>query len=884
MPLLARLRSLVRNTLHKRCVERELNEELSSYFELLTAEKMKEGMNPEEAKRSAFIELGGVEQMKEGVRDVRMGAKLESIWKDLLYAVRILAKKPVFTAVAVLSLAVGIGANTAIFSVVNAVLLQPLPYPHADRLAVVWSELGHEGRAPASGPELVSLQQRSRLFGEFAGIWVQNGELTGNGEPQQVKLGLVTYNFPSLLSSRPQLGRFFLPEEQGSGRDPVVILSDGLWRRRYGSDPHLIGRAILLSGRSCTVVGVMPAEFRIIFPDDTRMSNVEAFVPFANELAKGQRDQAYIRVIGRLRKGVTFAQAQAEADNLATQLRSEFTEYSEQSLGLQVVPLQGDVVRNVRPVLLALFGGVSLVLLIACANVANLLLSRANERNKEITVRTALGAPASRIIRQLLTESVLLSCLGGMAALVTGWAALKWFLAMRPEGILRTNSIDVNLTVLGFTTVISVSAGILFGLAPAWQAAKVDLVETLKEGGRATTSDRSGLRNVLVVCEVALGFVLLISACLMIRTFQRLLRVDPGFNPNHILTFQVSLPSVRYPKPELAVGFVRELQKRLSALPGVQSAGAVSHLPFDDNLGNWYSYYWPEGAPKQEQNTRMADHRSVLAGFFPSLGVTFVAGRNFDISDEVANRKVVIIDDTLAEQVWPNGGAIGKGLNIENGQFVRDVAEVVGVVKHVQYHSLANQVRPQLYLPYPLAVRANMSFTVRTTGAPLTYVDLIRREVWKMDKDLPVSNIRAMEEYILKARSQTRFVTMLSSALAAIALLLACIGIYGVTASLVLQRTNEIGIRMAMGAQRLAILSVVLRQSMVPTIWGMGIGFVLSLLLTPLLSNLLFGIRPMDPATFAITSVFLCAVGLLASCVPAYRATRTSPMVALRYE
>jgi predicted permease len=884
MPLLARLRSFLRNTLDKRRVEGDLNEELSSYLELLTAEKMKEGLNPEQARRAALIELGGVEQMKEEVRDVRIGAKLESVWKDLLYAVRILGKKPVFTAVAILTLAVGIGANTAIFSVVNAVLLQPLPYPNADRLAVVWSELGHEGRAPASGPELVSLQQRSRLFEEFAGIWVQNGELTGNGEPQQVKVGLVTYNFPSLLSSRPQLGRFFLPEEQGAGRNPVVILSDGLWRRRYGSDPQLIGRGILLSGRTCTVVGVMPDGFRIAFPDETRMSNVEVFVPFSNDLAKDERDQAYIRVLGRLRNGVTFPQAQAEADILAAQFRSEFTEYSEQSLGLQVVALQGDVVRNVRPALLALFGGVGLVLLIACANVANLLLSRANEREKEITVRTALGAPASRIIRQLLTESILLACLGGLAALVVGSAALKWFLAMRPEGILRTNSIELNLAVLGFTTVISVGAGILFGLAPAWQAAKVDLIETLKEGGRTITSDRRGFRNLLVICEVALGFVLLIGACLMIRTFQGLLRVDPGFDPNHVLTFQVSLPSVRYPKPELGVAFVRELQKRLSALPGVQSAGAVSHLPFDDNLGNWYSYYWAEGAPKQEQNTRMADHRSVLAGFFPSLGVTFVAGRNFDLSDEVANRKVVIIDDTLAEQVWPNGDAIGKRLNIENGQFVRDVAEVVGVVKHVQYHSLANQVRPQLYLPYPRAVRANMAFTVRTTNAPLSYVDLIRQEVWKMDKDLPVSNVRPMEEYIFKTRSQTRFVTMLSGALAGIALLLACIGIYGVTASSVLQRTNEIGIRMAMGAQRLTILKAVLRQSMVPTIWGTGIGFVLSLLLTPLFSNLLFGVRPTDPATFAITSVFLCAVGLLASYVPAHRATRTSPMAALRYE
>jgi putative ABC transport system permease protein len=808
-----------------------------------------------------------------------------TLWQDLRYGARMLRKNPGFTAIAVLTLALGIGANTAIFSVVYTVLLQPLPYPNADRLAIVWSIYGNEGRAPASGPELVSLRERSRLFREFAGIWVQGGALTGEGEPERVKLGWVTSNFPSLLSARPQLGRFFLPAEQGSGAAPVVILSDGLWRRRFGANPQIVGRTVLLDGRSCTVVGVMPAGFKIAFPEGSSVPpDIEVYAPFAWDLASAPRDQAYIRTFGRLRSGVTFPQAQAEAENIAAQLRAEFNEYSELNLGLQVVPLQGDVVRNVRPALLALFGGVGLVLLIACANVANLLLSRATGRQKEITVRTALGAAPSRIIRQLLTESIFLSVLGGAAALVVGSWALKWLLALQPEGVLHLSSIELNFAVFGFTLAISVASGILFGLVPALEATRANLVESLREGGRTTTAGKRRFPGLLVVCQVALGFVLLTGAGLMMRTFAALLRVDPGFDSSHVLTFQISLPSVRYPKPELAVTFVRELQRRLSALPGVQSAGAVSHLPFDDDLPNWYSYYWRDGAPQQEQNTRMADHRSVLPGFFDSQSVAFVAGRNFDVSDEVSNRRVVIVDDTLAQQIWPNSSAVGKKLNIENGLFVRDVAEVVGVVKHLQYHSLANQVRPQLFLPYPLAVRTNMAFVVRTTVAPQLLVEPIRQEVAKLDKDLPVAKIRPMEDYILKARTETLFITTLSGVLAGIALLLSSIGIYGVTSSAVLRRTNEIGIRMALGAQPPDVLNMVIRQSMMPVLFGALLGLVLSLAFTPLLGKLLFGVRPADPATFAVCSLVLFLAGLLACYIPARRATRVDPMVALRYE
>jgi predicted permease len=885
--MLSRAMSLWRNLFHKQHVELDLAEELRSLLQLLTDEKMRLGMSAEQALRESHIEVGGLAQVAEKVRAARAGATLETIGKDLRYAARILARRPLFTTVAILTLAIGIGANTAIFSVVNAVLLQPLPYPASDRLAIIWSVLGNEGRAPASGSELVSLQERSRLFEQFAGIWVQSGALTGKGEPEQIKLGLVTHNFLTLLCSRPQLGRLFLAEEQGAGRAPAVIISDGLWRRRYGADAQIVGQSVILNGQSRTVVGIMPPGFKVAFPEGSSVPpDLEAFIPFPNDLASDPRDpsEGYIRVIGLLRKDATFPQAQAEADSIAAQLRSEFSEYSEQSLNLRVAPLQGDVVRNLRPALLALFGGVGLILLIACVNVANLLLSRANERRKEVTLRIALGAAPSRIMRQLLTESILLACLGGAAALVVGWWALQWLLAMRPEGLMRTNTIDLNLTVLAFTIAVSLGAGILFGLAPAWQAAKVDLLEALKEGGRGTTSDRQRFRSLLVLCEVALGFILLIGAGLMMRTFAEMLRVNPGFDPTHVLTFQVSLPQVRYPKGEQAVSFARELQRRLASLPGVQAAGVTSHLPFDDDLPNWYSYYWPDGVPRQEQNILMADHRSVLPGFFPSLGVTFVAGRNFDASDEVSNRKVVIIDDALARQAWPNQDPIGKKLNLENGLFVRDVAEVVGVVKHLQYHSLTDQVRPQLFLPYSFAARRNISFSLRTTGDPQTYVDQVGQEVFKLDKDLPVYHVRLLENYVLKARTETRFVTTLSGVLAGIGLLLAGIGIYGVTANSVLRRTNDIAIRMALGAQRREVLGLVLRQGMLPVIWGEVIGLALSLVLAPLLSSLLFGVRPADPGTIVATSIFISVSGLLACALPAWRATRANPMTVLRYE
>jgi predicted permease len=863
----------------------ELDQELGAHLDQLREENIRRGMTPEEARHAARRAFGGVEQIKEAYREQRGLPFLETLFQDVRYGMRVLGKTPGFTAVAILTLAIGMGANTAIFSVVHSVLLQPFPYPNPDRLAIVWSIYGHEGRAPASGPELIYLRERSRLFEELGGIWAQSGALTGEGQPEQVSLGLVTANFLSLLSAKPQLGRFFLPGEQGSGAARVIILSDRLWRRRFGADPGLLGRSVRLDAEPFTVVGVMPPGFKMIAPEGASVPpDLDVYLPFPTNLATDPRDQAYIRVLGRLKKGVTIQQAQSEAEEIAGQLRREFTEFSELGLGLRVVPLHDDVVRKLRPALLALFAGVGFVLLIACANVANLLLSRASQRQREITLRTALGAARGRVICQLLTESVLLSSMGGAAALLVGWCALKLLLTLRPPEMERLGSIGLNVIAFAFTSTISVIAGILFGLAPALAVTRVNLVESLKEGGRAIATGKRHSRNLLVVSEVALGFVLLMGAGLMTQTFAGLLRVDPGFAPTSVLTFHLSVASVKYRTPESAVNFFRQLAKNLSGLPGVRSVGVISHLPFDDSLPNWYGYYWPEGAPKQEQNTVMADHRSVLPGYFESVGATFIAGRDFDEFDVAENRGFAIVDDFLAEKAWSATSAVGKKLNIENGNFVRDTVEVIGVVKHLQSHSLTDRVRGQVYLLYPRAIRRHMALTIKSTAAPQTLLPFLQREVAKLDKDLPIYNVQPMESYVEKARRETRFTAMLAGVLALIALLLASTGIYGVTSYSVVQRTNEIGVRMALGAGPPNILRMVMRQGMFPVATGLFLGMVLSFVLTPLISGLLFSVHASDPVTLVASCAFFGGVGLLACYLPARRAVKVDPLVALRYE
>jgi putative ABC transport system permease protein len=888
MSLFASLRSLASTLFRRSGLEDELDEEIRSHIQRRADDLERSGLPRAEAERRARIEFGGFQKFKEECREELRGFWLQTVWTDVHFATRMLRSSPGFTAVAVLTLALGIGANTAIFSVVNAVLLRPLPYPNAKRLAMIWSTWGNETRGPASGPELVELRNRSRAFEEIAGIWVTSGTITGTVEPEQVRLALTTANFLPLLAERPQLGRFFAPGEDREGAAPLIILTDGLWRRQFGANPSIVGQTARLNGNNFTIVGVLPRDFKLLFPD-SRMADVQVFIPFLNDLEAQNRDTAYIRMIGRLRRGVTVAQAQSEAESLALQLRGEAKEYAEQSLHLSVLSLQEDDVRSVQPALVSLFAAVVLVLLVTCANLANLLLSRSGGRRHETALRAAMGAERRRIIRQLLTENIFLGCLGGIAALGIAWVALKWILSLQPEGIYLLMAPKLDVGVLAFTLVLSILTGILFGLAPALSVARGDLVEILKESGKTTTTGKPWLRQLLIVSEVSLGCILLVGTGLMVRTFTSLLRVDLGFHPEKVLTFQLSFPWSRYGTVESVTSFLKELRTDLSAMPGTQSVGGVSHLPLDEGLGNWYSYYWPEGAPVQQQNTVMADHRSTLPGYFRTIGATLLAGREFEDTDDAVHTHVAIVDDTVAEQVWPGQDAVGKKLSVEDSpagafQFIREPVVVIGVVKHIQAHSLTDKGRGQIYLPVSLAPRPAFSLAVRTAAPIETFAAYVQRAVKKLDKEMPVSNLRPQMEYVEKARAQTRFVTVLAGALAALALFLASIGIYGVTSYSVAQRKREIAIRMAVGANSADVGRMVLRQSGLPVVAGVLAGLAMAAALTPLLSGLLYGVRPSDPLTYGAISVVLAAVGILACYIPARRATKVDAMIALRCE
>jgi predicted permease len=818
-----------------------------------------------------------------------MGDAIGTFIQDVRFAIRMLRKNPGFTAVAVLTLALGIGANTAIFSVLEGVVLKPLPYPDAGRLTLIWTKFKEAGqtRVPFSGPDMIDLERRSRLFQGIGGIWVGSAALTGIGEPEQVKIGFVTDNFLTILGVTPARGRLFLPSDGVKGAAPMVILSDGLWRRRFGADPNVIGTSLKADGEVFTIVGIMPRSFRLIFAEDVSVPpDVQAFMTFRDDLARQDRDLNYLRVIGRLKPGVAIDQASSEAQSIASKLRVENTVDSIQGVDFEILPLKQDAIRQVRPAVFALFSGVGLVLLIACANVANLVLSRAGRRHREVALRSALGATRSRIIRQLLIESVVLFLFGGAAGVLLGCWGMQCLLAVRPKTLIVMESVDFNLVVLGYALTISLLAGILFGLAPATELSRADLIQTLKAGGKGIVGSKGRSRNLLILSEVALGYILLIGSGLMIRTFLGLVGVDSGFQTDHVLTFQITPPSPRYRKDEDRTHLFYQLSRNLSSLAGVESVGGVHRLPFDD-YANWYSYYWKDGAPLQEQNKLLADHRATLPGFFRAMRIPVIAGREFSDLDDEAHQRVVIVDESLAQKTWPGESALGKKLNVEvclEGNFIRGTGVVVGVVKHTRYLQLTEDGRPQVYESFAQSPRELMAFTLRTTGNPDALAAAVRAELDKFDRDIPLAKVRPMEEYMRLARAASRLTMLLAGALAALALALTSIGIYGVTAYSISQRNSEIGIRVAFGAQRRDILWIVLRQEMYSVIGGVLLGLLISLLLTPAMSSLLYGVRAADPLTLTVVAVFLSFVGVMACYFPALRAMRVDPMTALRYE
>jgi putative ABC transport system permease protein len=892
MKALSRLRALTRNLLRPAAREQELDEELRAFAEMAVQARIAAGMGEAEARRAVAIEMGKVDTVKEEVRAVRAGAGLESLGRDLALAVRQLRRAPAFAATVVATLALAMGANAAVFSVIRAVLLAPPPYHEPDRLMVIWSNLDLAGyrRAPLSGPELLDLREHARGFQDVGAIWTTTAQISGEGEPEQLRVGLVTANFLSLLGVEPRLGRNFEPAEEGQGAPKVVILSDALWRRRFGADPRVVGRTVRMDGGGVTVIGVAPAGLRLAFaPDANVPPDLQAFAPFLSDHARDPRDQYYLRTVARLAPGVAPEAAAREVAEIGTRLEAEHTEYEASGRSFFAVGLQDDAVRPVRPVLLALMGTVGLLLLLACVNVANLLLGRELARREQMAVRAALGATRGRLVLQVMVETLVLACLGLLAGLAVGQVLLHLLIALRPAALSRIGLENIGLDppVLAFTGGVGLIAAIVVSLVGLRGAMRPHLEAVLRAGGRSDDdAPRRRLRRALVISQVALGTILLVGAGLLVRSFVALTQVDLGFHAERVLTFRLSLPRGRYRTVAAGTEFARRLEDRLRALPGVEAVGAVSALPYDD-LPNWSTSYTYDGVDPKSRGGREADARSVSPGWFETIGAELVAGRGFEESDDEAGPPVVVVDERLAEKAWPGRDAIGQRLQVDfvtDAGFVPTWALVVGVVRHIRHRDLTEVVREQVYVPHRQSPRNPMAWALRTKGKTRVEEATIRRIVAQLDGELPVYDVRPLAAYVGDAQGRARFTMVLSAAFAALALLLAAIGIYGVMSYSVTRRRREIGVRLALGARAGQVRRAVLGDGLLLAGTGLAVGLAGAALLTRTAASLLYAVSPLDPLTYAAVTAALVAVAVLATWAPARRATRFEPIEILRSE
>lgn len=810
---------------------------------------------------------------------------------DIRYALRGFLRAPLFALVAVLSLAIGIGANSAIFSVVNALLLRPLPYPDPDRLAILW--LRSPGiNIPQDWPspgQYIDIQTANRSFEEMSISHGGTGTLVTRDQPEKMDVLQTSSSLFHLLGAKPLYGRLLLPEEDKPGQPPVVILSHAFWKRLFNADPNIVGKSITLNGlrgtgpdkNQFTVVGVLGPDFLLneeIMPTVASIQHMDVFLPLplAPDAVNRRGDENY-NLMARLKPGVTMAQAQADVSVMAARIREK--DKRDKTFTISVVPLLDQVVGDIRRALLVLLGSVALVLLIACANVANLLLSRATGRQKEIAVRTALGASWSRLVRQLLTESVLLSLAGGAAGLLIAQWSLYVIRTVNPGNIPRLDVIAIDLRVLAFTFGVSILTGIVFGLAPASRSARVDLNSALKSGGRSTQGDggfslsRHRLRGLLVVSELALSLMLLIGAGLLIRSFVRLQQVSPGFNPDHVISLRLGDPSQRFTKREEVVQYFRQLLEKV-AVPGVKSQGTVSNLPFTTSVG--WGHIDVEGFTPQPGQELQVDLRTASPAYFSTMEIPLVKGRYFSDHDyDAAAQQVVVIDEKFAQRFWPNEDPIGKHLWFDP----KKPYTISGVVGTVKQYGLDIDGRMAAYFP-----AAGNYIVARTASDPSTVANAIVRSIHSADPSIPVYEIRTMADRMADSLARQRFSTIMLGAFAVFALILASVGVYGVMSYLVTQSRHDIGLRIALGAQRSAILWLVVRQGMELALTGIILGLIGALALTRVMSSLLFGISPRDIATFATVPLILAVIALAATYIPAWRATEVDPMLVLREE
>ena len=813
---------------------------------------------------------------------------MTTVGQDVRYAWRTFRRSPGFAALAILTLGLGVGATTTIFTVVHGVLMRPLPYRAPDRLANLWVDFGVGAQSlPAMSPgDFRDYQQRNRSFemlaaGSGGQVVGATGALTGpGGEPERVDVSPVTANFLPLLGVDPIYGRHFTAEEETPGGAKVVILSHGLWKRRYGADPGIVGSRIHLDGLDQTVVGVMPEGFRLWLPSEAFLiTDSQIWKPMQfNYANQPPRNFTFFTVFGRLKPGVTFEQAQADLSEIARQLRAEHAVHEGAGMQIRVVPLQDDVVKHARRALVALFVAVGFVLLIACANVAHLLLARATAREREMAVRAALGAGRARLLRQLSTESLVLAAGGGLAGLALAWAGTRALTWLNPANLPRLDAVRIDGTVLLFAVGASALTALFFGLVPALRAASLDLNRTLRATGSPSV-DQVRLRSVLMIAEMALALVLLIGAGLMIRSFAALQQVRPGFDPAGVLTFRLAMPLTKYPRPDVRAAFLRQMEEQLRALPGVTEVGFTSQLPLTGS-GSLSPYaYNEETARNWESET--SDGRGVSPAYFRAIGTRLLAGRFFDAHD-LPGQGRIIIDETLAARAWPGESPIGKRLQVQPNGADNPFAEVIGVVEHIRAHDLSRPVRPQIYTPVSGSVR--VSAVVRASVDPGSLAPQVREVMERLDPDLPHDRVRPMSALVADGLGQSRLNLILMSLFGAAALLLSCVGIYGVFSYAVGQRTREIGIRMALGQSPGKIRNLVLLEGLRMIAISTGVGLFAATVLSRAISSLLYQVSPGDPATFATMAAVLMVVALAGCYIPARRATTVNPIVALRAE
>ena len=871
--------------------ETEIVEELAQHLEEVYQRFIAKGFSAHESRRMALRDVDALpDELKRIQKPFRdepiLGGSgrsnlLADLFQDVRYAARMQRKNPAFTIVAVIALALGIGANTAIFSVVNTVLLRPLPYKDPERLVMVWEDASRHGypRDTPTAANFIDWRNQNTVFEGMAAILQQSFNLTGAGEPERLRGRRVSASLFPMLGVEPQIGRVFTNSEDQVGSNHVVVLSYALWQRRFGGDNGIVGKTLDLNGQPYTVVGVMPPRFN--FP--TIYDDVWTPIAFTAEEA-ADRTTHYLQVVARTKPGLTLAQAQTEMTTIAARLEQQYPQ-SNTDVGAAVTSLHEYTVGDIKPALLILLGAVGLVLLIACANVANLLLARAAVRQKEIAVRVALGARRGRLIRQFLTESVLLATVGGVIGLGIAYGGLILLRAFIPATISQAEQVSIDLKVLGFTVLVSTITGLVFGLAPALQAARFNQTETLKEGGRDSATGSSGkrIRGLLVMTEVAVSLVLLIGAGLLINSFLRLRNVDPGFRTDHLLTMRVVLPGPKYDF-QRRTAFYSDLVQRVEALPGVKSAAVTSDLPLYRQGNEIVVGIEGRPAPPPGQELIIGT-RIITPKYFDTMMIPVLSGRQLSDQDTRTSQQVALISETMAHRVWPNEDPIGKRLTTGNIERPEDWVQVVGVVKDVHQYELTAEPKPQMYLSYrQIEFFAPEDLVVKTDVDPASMAATVRNAVWEIDKDQPVSHVKTMEEVLLDSIAQQRFSMLLLAIFAAVALTLAAVGIYGVMSYSVAQRTHEIGIRMALGAQTGAVLKLAVGYGLKLVLAGVAIGLIAAFALTRVMSTLLYGVTATDPTTFTLISLLLVGVAALASYIPARRATKVDPIIALRYE